>query len=200
MGWPATRESLGRFLVAHGLVGVGVEVGVFLGNYSECILRTWPGELVLVDAWRHLPEFHDPWNFDDEKFEQILASVRERVRPFGARARIVRALSDEASRLFSDGQFDFVYLDGDHSYRSCRADLELWWPKVKQGGLFCGHDYLHGVFQGKDIVELAEPTPQSLQAFGVKAAVDEFAAKLGCQVNTTEDHPKSWWFFKQCSR
>jgi hypothetical protein len=196
MSWPESREYLGDLLVSRGLVGVGVEVGVFLGNFSERILATWPGELVLVDVWKHLAHSEDPWNFDDEKFDQILASVRERMAPFGARARIERALSVDACRLFPDDYFDFVYIDADHSFQGCRADLALWWPKLKPGGLFSGHDYLHGEIHGRELFEVPEATTESFKAYGVKAAVDEFAAELGRTVHTTSDSPKSWWFFK----
>lgn len=194
--WPESREGLGRFLVEHRLVGVGAEVGVFLGNFSQSILAAWPGKLVLIDAWRNLPDYNDPWNFDDARFEQIFTAARERVRSFGTRAQIVRQTSGEAVCGFADSHFDFVYVDADHSYRGCRHDLEAWWPKLRPGGLFCGHDYLHGILQGREVMEVPEPTEASLAAFGVKAAVDEFAAAHSCAVRSTADHPASWWFFK----
>jgi hypothetical protein len=36
---------------------------------------------------------------------------------------------------------DSVYIDGNHHYAECKADIEGWLELVKPGGLICGHDY-----------------------------------------------------------
>ena len=36
---------------------------------------------------------------------------------------------------------DFVFIDGDHSYDACRADIEAWTPFVKPGGVIAFHDF-----------------------------------------------------------
>jgi len=54
---------------------------------------------------------------------------------------LIQACSPEASRLYADEQLDFVWLDGDHSYRAVLADLQAWWPKIKAGGFLAGHDF-----------------------------------------------------------
>ena len=38
-------------------------------------------------------------------------------------------------------QFDSIFIDGDHNYAECRADIEGWQTLLKPGGLICGHDY-----------------------------------------------------------
>jgi predicted O-methyltransferase YrrM len=55
--------------------------------------------------------------------------------------RFVRASSERAVRLFDDGYFDFVFIDADHSFEAAKDDIRLWLPKVKPGGMICGHDY-----------------------------------------------------------
>jgi len=45
-------------------------------------------------------------------------------------------------------QFDFIFIDGDHSYDSCKEDINMWLPKIKQGGIIAGHDYLEACFMG----------------------------------------------------
>ena len=61
--------------------------------------------------------------------------------------------------------FDFIYIDGNHSYDFVKADLEAWWPKLKSGGAICGDDYQEGYYQVTSL------------DFGVVKAVDEFRAK-----------------------
>jgi len=54
--------------------------------------------------------------------------------------KIFRMSSEEASLLFEDESLDLVFLDGDHLYESFIRDFESWLPKVKKGGILCGHD------------------------------------------------------------
>jgi len=35
---------------------------------------------------------------------------------------------------------DYVFLDADHSYEGCVADIRAWWPLVVPGGFIGGHD------------------------------------------------------------
>jgi predicted O-methyltransferase YrrM len=90
--------------------------------------------------------------------DRLFAAVKRTLDAFGERARLHRAASVEAARMFADGFFDLVFVDGDHTYAGATADLAAWWPKLRPGGIFCGDDYLW-----------AE----------VKQAVDEFAAGGG---------------------
>ena len=60
----------------------------------------------------------------------------------------IRLPSVKASRCFEDGELDFVFIDGEHSYEAAKADIEAWWPKVRSGGLLMGHDYDRQRFAG----------------------------------------------------
>lgn len=44
-------------------------------------------------------------------------------------------------KLFADNSLDFVFIDGDHSSEAIARDINMWWPKVKEGGVLAGHDY-----------------------------------------------------------
>lgn len=41
------------------------------------------------------------------------------------------------------GQFDMIFIDAMHVYESVKQDIELWWPRVKSGGIIAFHDYGH---------------------------------------------------------
>lgn len=52
-----------------------------------------------------------------------------------------RHYSRDCASSFADGQLDFVYVDGMHSYEACLEDLRLYGPKVRGTGLLMGHDF-----------------------------------------------------------
>jgi predicted O-methyltransferase YrrM len=58
--------------------------------------------------------------------------------------------SEEASKLFDDESFDFIFIDAEHLYENVKQDLNNWYPKLKKGGIFAGHDYREGVQKAVD--------------------------------------------------
>ncbi len=41
-------------------------------------------------------------------------------------------------------EYDFVFIDGDHSYEGCKADIENWYPGLADGGHVLFHDTYFG--------------------------------------------------------
>jgi hypothetical protein len=39
-------------------------------------------------------------------------------------------------------KYGYIYIDGDHSYKGVKNDFELFWPKLRKGGLICFHDII----------------------------------------------------------
>ncbi len=66
----------------------------------------------------------------------------------------------DASCRFNDNGLDFVFIDASHEYEPTKADIRLWYRKVKTGGILAGHDYWSdenpGVAQAADEVIPAE--------------------------------------------
>jgi len=57
--------------------------------------------------------------------------------------------SEEAAKQTSMMEpFDMIFIDANHTYEDCLADIQRWWPLVKKGGVLAGHDYLHAAFPG----------------------------------------------------
>jgi hypothetical protein len=190
------RAELGSYLNQAGLIGTGVEVGVAEGAYSRQLLRGWAGRrLVLLDCW----EAQDPGEYCDiantEAGEQQSRKRKaEVVAQTDPRAELLQAFTPQAAEQFAEESLDFVYLDANHSYLAVRADLRAWYPKVKVGGVFAGHDYMDGYLGfGPDL--------RGGTLFGVQTAVDEFAREIGQAVSfTTTDPPFSWYFRKRALR
>jgi len=80
------------------------------------------------------------------------------------RRQVIRARSVDAAARVPDGSLDFVFIDADHSYEGCAADIRAWLPKVRAGGILCGHDYrnTHCPFPGVErAVEEAFGQPET---------------------------------------
>ncbi len=173
------RLALVRAFPKHG---VGVEVGVFQGNFSQVLLReTKPRALYLVDPWLHQPDavYLDTCNRTGREFRAIYRNVKLRFARY-ATVHVIKAKSLQAVHMFDDASFDWIYIDGNHGYEAVRDDLAAWWPKLKPDGFFAGHDYV-------------DQQPR----FGVKRAVDEFGFQCGQAVRvTTEPRFPSWYIRK----
>ena len=77
----------------------------------------------------------------------------------------------------------YIYIDANHKYEYVKQDINNWYPKLKDGGLFSGHDYLDGKI-GRTV-------------YGVKMAVDEFCKSINKTPIITTDKPcPSWYFIK----
>lgn len=168
--------------IPHLITGkIGVELGVLIGTYSECILQNSSlTTLISIDAWA--------WPGSSGEEEYLRA--RNRLAKFGSRSTLLRASSDEASALIANNSLDFVYIDADHKYSAVSNDIKNWWPKLKKGGLFSGHDYWeYTVYHKKN--------PQHPVKFGVVEAVTELADEYDLHIySTKEDFAPSWYCFK----
>jgi len=187
MQLPQKRNDFAPFLVSLGLIETAVEIGVAEGGFSFYLLDRWPGTCYQIDPWIHLTEatYKDYCNQDTEEQERRFKLVMDKSATYKGRSRVMRMFSDAAFILFPDSFFDFVYIDANHKLEFIREDIKLWWPKVKSGGIFAGHDYLDGVITSGD--------------YGVKTAVNEFATANGLStslcVTGEKDYP-SWWVKK----
>ncbi|NMC63232.1 MAG: class I SAM-dependent methyltransferase [SAR324 cluster bacterium] len=162
------RGLIEGFQILH--IGAGVEIGVFDGGTSWYLLSSFPQlTLLSVDPYKAYSEY------DQERLKQAEDRARSRLQPFGERSRLIKATSVEAAIALPDNTFDFVFIDGDHSYEAVREDLKAWYPKVRPGGLFSGHDYRWD---------------------SVMRAVDEFAEAHALCGKCSPKESDIWWIIK----
>ena len=137
---------------------VGVEIGVQWGVSALTFLQHGCF-MYLTDPWVCYDGYGIPGSELDLIEEDNFKQCRGRLAPYddGKHFAILRMHSEQAVRFIPDN-LDFVWIDGNHGYRWVKKDIELYWPKIKPGGLLCGHDY------GND------------PDFDVNRAVNEFAA------------------------
>jgi len=164
---------------------VGIELGVWRGKLSRALLMGHTGlMLYMVDSWAadggdYLDPKGDPKAFKSLQEMAEALDRATRVTGFAASRRIVqRAKTADAAQRFENLSVDFVFVDADHSYEGCKADIDAYWPKIKHGGWLSGHDY----------------DRPNRPKFGVKRAADAFAAAVGSKVETGRN---TTWFIRK---
>ena len=183
------------------LRALGPRSASIAGEFAEQILASWDGEiLILVDPWRHLTDYLDSWNSTDSVAAAQLKETRRRLSRFAERVVYKRMLSEAAAALQPDASLDFIYIDANHAFARCLADLKSWYPKVRRGGIVAGHDYYNALALPDLEPDLSQPwagsDPCELTSYGVKAAVDLFIAPLRVRVDVTHEDLPTWWFRK----
>jgi cephalosporin hydroxylase len=59
----------------------------------------------------------------------------------GQHCELIIKNSLDASCEFPNNYFDYVFIDASHEYELTKADIRLWYRKVKGDGFLAGHDY-----------------------------------------------------------
>lgn len=128
-----------------------VEVGSWAGQNAIDMadnLKTVPGRLPIIQCI-------DTWQGSYGDTTGVVAEVLNREDPDGVLSVFMNNIGDrwdkqiaafkmdslEAAIKCDDEHAAAVFIDANHSYEAVRDDIEAWWPKVKAGGLLCGHDY-----------------------------------------------------------
>lgn len=162
--FPENRSGFPALLSCLGLHSEAVEVGVQAGVHAHAFLDGWGGKrLRLVDTWRSPGDalssqgrqmfYVDIANVngpDAGKQHKAQCEARLSDELASGRAELVNLDSIAAASGIADGELDFVYLDARHDFAGVVADVRAWWPKVKVGGIFAGHDFVDGEFPEGD--------------------------------------------------
>ncbi len=121
---------------------VFVEVGSWGGHSASYIANTVKalgGHLYCIDHWKgnegtslhQTAEEYDVYKMFETGLKD--AGLWEYITP-------MKMDSLTASKEFEDKSVDLVFLDADHRYDQFMDDLKAWYPKIKDGGIICGHD------------------------------------------------------------
>jgi hypothetical protein len=153
---------------------VGIEIGVDEGPTSWWFLKNREDlKLYGVDPYVEYQDWYPGGFISQDSNNNKYERMKTRMESFGNRWTHYRMTSDQALTKFNDDSYDFIFIDGLHEYDQVLKDCRNYWPKIKKGGVFSGHDY-------KVIA-------------GVGKAVDEFAAEIGATVNYLPANDVWWW-------
>lgn len=131
------RDRLIELSVGRKIV---LEIGTGLGDSALIILRTIldEGHLFTIDP---LDGRSGGLELEKSTGEVLFTELKKKLSFYKDKYTLIVGLSEMVSRFFLERSLDMVFIDAAHDYGSIRTDIVSWLPKVKKGGLICGHDY-----------------------------------------------------------
>ena len=153
----------------HSDGAVFVEIGAWKGRSSIYMAEEiqHSGKKIsfyTVDTFLGTEDEHE--TEEEIKNGTLYETYLKNIEPVKDIIKTIHKDSKDAYADFADESIDFLFIDGDHTYKGMLKDLQLWHPKVKKGGIIGGHDY-------------TETT------CGVKMAVDQYFLFSGIEINRT---------------
>ena len=80
----------------------------------------------------------------------------------------------------------YTYIDARHDYTGVTEDMDLYWDKLKCGGIFAGHDW-----------SVDHKGVRRTDGKAVKSAVIEFASKKKRSLFITTSVFSASWYFRK---
>ncbi len=137
-------EDVYRMLVERSKDGdTLVEIGTYLGRSALFLGDTIRASgkqvtLLCVDVWPCSYDYGGTSFPIEAPYETFYANVRQS----GLTRTIVPLRCPSLSAAtFVANDLAAVFIDGDHEYEPCLADIKAWLPKVRGGGILAGHDF-----------------------------------------------------------
>jgi hypothetical protein len=166
-------------------LGRGAEIGVWKGETTQHLLHTLPAltDLLAVDPFQYYERFDDSGSDHKREFKKYPTmqagfdalyerNVARLDKAYPGRVTWMRMMSTDAAEHVEDGSLDFVFVDGCHCYEYVSADVRLWTPKLRKGGILIGHDW--GTIAGYD-KDIKHPVQAAvMENYGDKYTLESF--------------------------
>ncbi len=153
--YPTVKSAINLLLENLPENGVIIESGTYLGNTSALMVYYLTGankkfKLFTIDNFK----FDNVSNMqkDVDHISDGYQNYLENIKDLGVADYITTIVSDsiEAISHFADKSVDFLFIDDVHGYGHVKTQLEKWLPKMVDGGIIFGDDYVDGVKQAFD--------------------------------------------------
>ncbi len=128
---PAERDCLARY--ASGKKKLA-EIGVWHGVTTCRLRQAMAPDAILLAI--------DPYPVGRLRFSMPMIVARSEVgKVANGSVKWVRQTSVEAAGTLDPSEiFDFIFIDGEHTFEGLRADWTTWSPRLAQGGIVGLHD------------------------------------------------------------
>jgi predicted O-methyltransferase YrrM len=142
-------EAVGLFRLCRCLPDNSkiLEIGSYQGGSTTAIGRAIAGTsstLYCLDVWSAYSSQIDFYDYDPSLIAddlRILSNFITNTQPYAQQINMMRGSSLAFAQMLKGQDFDLVFIDGAHDYRSVVFDITLALSALKPGGVLCGHDY-----------------------------------------------------------
>jgi predicted O-methyltransferase YrrM len=147
-GW-CTREKATKLMkiITDMKPSLCVELGVFGGKSLLAIgLAAKNARVIGIDAWSKpasLEGTNDPANADwwaQIDYDYFYKYTADLMKKNGLSVELWRNKSNEVSKKFNDESIDFLHQDSNHSEEITCEEVELYWNKVREKGIWVFDD------------------------------------------------------------
>lgn len=124
-----------------------LEIGSYQGGSTTAIgqaVKEKNGSLYCMDVWSSYASQPDFFDYDPKLIAndlRILSNFISNTKPYSAYINMMRGSSQAFASMMNGQNFDLIFIDGAHDYRSVVFDIALSMSALKPGGILCGHDY-----------------------------------------------------------
>lgn len=119
-----------------------IEIGSFVGESTVLFARSFK-KVIAIDPFLADYDPADPTSYMFE-FKNVYETYLERTGDHQNIETIV-STSDDAVEKLGGLKYDFIYIDGLHTYNGVKTDIINYLPLVKEGGVIGGHDYTNQI-------------------------------------------------------
>lgn len=136
LGFTDMLRDLSKMLSGDNLKMI--EIGSYMGEStmmfgSSDIFK----EIHCIEPFTGQEEFNQMYNYNwDDVENEFKINTR-----FFDNIILHRDFSYNVNNNFKDNDYDFIYVDGAHDYKSVLNDLKMFLPKLKHNGIIGGHDW-----------------------------------------------------------
>jgi predicted O-methyltransferase YrrM len=115
-----------------------IEIGSFVGESTVLFAQSFK-KVIAIDPFLADYDPADPTSYLFE-FKNVKETYLDRISDHQNIETIVSTSNDALDHL-KGLKYDFVYIDGLHTYDGVKTDITNYLPLVKKGGVIGGHDY-----------------------------------------------------------
>ena len=126
-------ENLDKILVLLPKNAKALEIGTFKGWTSIVMCRIKKDlTVVTIDPHYGIPKYPE-LSSSEEEVNKNIASWK-----FQDRIKHIKISSQEFT---TSEKFDFIFIDGDHTFEGVKLDFNKFFPNLKEDGIIAFHDY-----------------------------------------------------------
>lgn len=149
----AHAEKLGRSVV-------GLEIGVCKGENIVHFLENCDKieKIHCMDPYLPYTDWTGP--VTQETVNEHMRIALLNFEPWKDKIDFTQSTSTSMASKYQDEFFDYIFIDGDHSYEATKEDIRNYYSKIKKGGIFAGHDI--------NLPEVARAAIEFCQEIGIR--------------------------------